>query len=254
MVMWVFTGGRPSESAFKLACEDGYKRMTKGVGVKKGHTIVSWGVGDENKFPEIDCDYTLLNCPDAICRAVNKRTALGVWAAHQVSTVPWTSNKGVAKEWQDQGATIVARKILTGCEGSGIVIIEPGDAIVDAPLYSKYINKIREYRVHATRDKAFATHMKIRDPKQEPKSWKVRSYANGFIFQRNNVAPNAVRDALAVQAVSILGLDFGAVDIIEDKNGKFYVLEVNTAPGIEGVTVPLYASALKELSHANAFA
>jgi glutathione synthase/RimK-type ligase-like ATP-grasp enzyme len=253
-MMWVFTGGRPSESAYKLAHEGGYRRMTKGQGVKKGDTIVSWGVGNEDKFPEIECDYTLLNCPDAVGRAVNKRTAFGVWAAHQVSTVPWTSNKAVAKEWQDQGATIVARKVLTGCEGNGIVIIEPGEAIVDAPLYSKYVNKIREYRVHATRDKAFATHKKIRDPKQEPKSWKVRSYANGFIFQRNNIEPSKVRDLLAVQAVSVLGLDFGAVDIIEDKNGKFYILEVNTAPGIEGQTVPLYASALKELSNGHAYA
>jgi glutathione synthase/RimK-type ligase-like ATP-grasp enzyme len=38
-----------------------------------------------------------------------------------------------------------------------------------------------------------------------------------------------------------LGLDFGAVDIIQDDGGNFYVLEVNTAPGLEGQTIKSYA-------------
>lgn len=256
MSIWVYTGGRLSESAFVLSSCAGFKRMTAGKGVKKGHTIVNWGVGDDSKFPELEVEYNLLNCPDAVLRAVNKRTAFGVWAGHHVSTVPWTANKAMAQEWLDDNNTVVARKILTGHEGDGIVIVEKGQPLIDAPLYSKYIYKVREFRVHATRDKAFASHMKIKDPKlvEPPKTWKVRSYANGFIFQRNNVPASAVRDALAVQAVAALGLDFGAVDIIEDKYGKFYVLEVNTAPGIEGQTTPAYATAIKELVHAFAAA
>lgn len=255
-MIWVYTAGRLSDSAYALSKCDGFRRMTKGGGVKKGHTIINWGVGDDTKFPELEVDYNLMNCPDAVVRAVNKRTSFGVWSGHNVSTVPWTANKAVAKEWQDAGAIIVARKVLTGHEGNGIVIIEPGEPICDAPLYTRYIGKAHEYRVHATRDKAFATHMKIKDPKSKepPKSWKVRSYRNGFIFQRNNVPQSAVRDALAVSAVSALGLDFGAVDIIEDKYGKYYILEVNTAPGIEGQTTPAYAEAIKELVYALATA
>lgn len=252
MPIWVYTGGRLSESAYALSKCEGYRRMTKGEGVKQGHTIVNWGVGDDTKFPEYEFDYNLLNCPDAVMRAVNKKRAFEIWAGQKVSTVPWTANKAVAKEWLDAGRTVVARKVLTGHEGHGIVIIEPGQPLIDAPLYSQYIFKVREFRVHATRDKAFASHMKIKDPKsvEPPKSWKVRSYSNGFIFQRNNVPASAARDALAVQSVAALGLDFGAVDIIEDKYGKFYVLEVNTAPGIEGQTTPAYAGAIKELVYA----
>ena len=255
-MIWVFTAGRLSVSAYSLSKMDGFRRMTKGGGVKKGHTIINWGVGDDTKFPEFEFDFNLLNCPDAVMRAINKRAAFGIWAGDSVSTVPWTSNKAVAKEWLEVGHTIVARKVLTGHEGHGIVIVDPGQPLCDAPLYTKYVGKIREYRVHATRDKAFATHMKIKDPKtkEPPKTWKVRSYANGFIFQRNNVPTSAARDALAVQAVASLGLDFGAVDIIEDTFGKFYVLEVNTAPGIEGQTTPAYAKAIKELVNAVAYA
>jgi len=224
--------------------------MTKGFGVKKGHTVVNWGVADEAKFPELDTEFNLLNCPDAVTRAVNKRKAFEIWAGKHVSTVPWTANKAVAQEWLGDGHTVIVRKLLTSKEGNGIVIVEPGEKLIDAPLYSKYIFKIREFRVHATREKAFATVMKVRDPKQEPKSWKIRSYLNGFIFQRSNVPASDKRDALAVQAVNSLGLDFGAVDIIEDKHGKFYVLEVNTAPGVEGKTTESYAGAIRELADA----
>jgi glutathione synthase/RimK-type ligase-like ATP-grasp enzyme len=253
MPIWVYTGGRLSESAYALAHMDGFRRMTEGKGLKKGQTIVNWGVGDDTKFPEFDFAFNLLNCPDAVCRAVNKKSAFSIWAGHHVSTVPWTANKAVAKEWLASGHIVVVRKLLTGHEGNGIVIVEPGEQLPDAQLYTRYIkNRYREFRVHATRGQAFASHMKIKNPHDPnpPKTWKVRSYANGFIFQRNNVPASAKRDALAVEAVSTLGLDFGAVDILEDKNGNFFVLEVNTAPGIEGQTTPAYAKAIKELVYA----
>jgi glutathione synthase/RimK-type ligase-like ATP-grasp enzyme len=52
----------------------------------------------------------------------------------------------------------------------------------------------------------------------------------------------------AIRTVEILGLDFGAVDIIwNKKQDRYYVLEVNTAPGLEGETVVRYANAFKEL-------
>lgn len=254
-MIWVYTAGRASEGAYALAHMPGYRRMTEGKGIKNGDIIVNWGVGDDTKFPEIDKEFTLFNCPDAVVRAVNKHTAFKIWAGHSVQTVPWTSNKAIAQGWLDTGGTVIARKLLTGHEGNGIVVIEKGEKLIDAPLYSKYIFKVREFRVHATRTHAFASHMKIKDPKVDaPKTWKVRSYANGFIFQRNNVPQSAARDLLAVQAVETLGLDFGAVDIIEDKQGNFYILEVNTAPGIEGQSTEAYAIAIKELGNALAAA
>jgi D-alanine-D-alanine ligase-like ATP-grasp enzyme len=42
-------------------------------------------------------------------------------------------------------------------------------------------------------------------------------------------------------------LDFGAVDVIwNEKQQRAYVLEVNTAPGLEGQTVDDYARGIKE--------
>jgi glutathione synthase/RimK-type ligase-like ATP-grasp enzyme len=76
----------------------------------------------------------------------------------------------------------------------------------------------------------------------------VRNTANGFVFQRNGIVPPAgIRD-LAISAVASLQLDFGAVDIIYNgAQDKCFVLEVNTAPGLEGSTIIKYKDALLEL-------
>ena len=52
----------------------------------------------------------------------------------------------------------------------------------------------------------------------------------------------------AVLSVKAVGLDFAGVDVIwNDKQKKAYVLEVNTAPGIEGQTVVNYAKAMWDM-------
>ena len=49
-------------------------------------------------------------------------------------------------------------------------------------------------------------------------------------------------------AVEGLMVDFGAVDVVwNDQYQKAYVLEVNTAPGIENSTVLDYATAVETL-------
>ena len=62
------------------------------------------------------------------------------------------------------------------------------------------------------------------------------------------MTPDPVRDTIAVNAVKALGLDFGAVDIIyNEKENQYYVLEVNTAPGLEGTTLIKYAERFSKL-------
>lgn len=248
MKIWLWTGGRPSNSAKALAESPGFRRYITGKSFKSDDVLVNWGT---TKILAIG-DSRVLNSLDAINLAANKYFAFTALAGKEISTVPWTANKAVAQEWQNAGGTIVCRTILTGHSGKGIIIIEEGEEIPDAPLYTKYIFKTKEYRVHATKTDVIDTQRKVRDPDQEPISWKVRSHANGFIFQRNNILPNDTRDTLAISAVKALGLDFGAVDIVEDKKGNLYVLEVNTAPGLEGQTVEAYTAALGKLANAPA--
>lgn len=103
-----------------------------------------------------------------------------------------------------------------------------------AGFFTEYIPHSTEYRVWIYRQRHLATYEKSM---ARPNEYKFigRNYRNGFIF--NRIEPANVNKILAQEAnkaVIALGLDFGAVDILHGKDGKFYVLEVNTAPGVEG--------------------
>lgn len=244
MKVWIYTGGRASNSAKELSNAPNFRRFITGVNFKGDDVLVNWGTTKVVNHPT-----KILNSVAAIALAANKYHAFTAMAGKNISTVPWTANKAVALEWQAAGATIVVRNVLTGHSGNGIIIVEKGEVVPDAPLYTKYIFKVKEYRVHATQTEVIDTQRKVRDTDREVVTWKVRSYENGFLFQRNNILPSQARDDLAVSVIKTLGLDFGAVDIIEDKNGKLFVLEVNTAPGLEGQTVTTYINALEKLAN-----
>lgn len=119
-------------------------------------------------------------------------------------------------------------------KGKDIRVAGQGD------YYVQFIQKAHEYRVYAYRRKAFAVYEKLRllrGKKQVKGTWRdaslVWNYRNGYAFKFHKTASDALK-ALGAAAVEALGLDFGAVDIIEDRDGKLFVLEVNTAPGIQG--------------------
>ena len=75
---------------------------------------------------------------------------------------------------------------------------------------------------------------------------KVRNLANGWIYAKDNIVPLKEKaTSLAIQSIEALGLDFGAVDLIyNEKYDTYYVLEINTAPGLTGTTLNNYTEAL----------
>jgi glutathione synthase/RimK-type ligase-like ATP-grasp enzyme len=76
----------------------------------------------------------------------------------------------------------------------------------------------------------------------------IKSNTRGYKFAHvdvKNVSTALVAEAQ--KAVKALGLCFGAVDCVLDANGKAWVLEVNTGPGLEGTTFDAYVAAFKKL-------
>ena len=244
-MIWVSTNGRPSNSAKALSALPGFRRLREARKPLKKDVIVNWGSSTGLTSPAIPAEARVLNSLGAVKRAANKLLTFIAMAGEHVECVPWTANADLADEWLGEGYTVVARTILTGHSGEGIILLDSNAEFVDAPLYTKYVPKVAEYRVHVVNGAVIDTQRKVRNPEVEPLSWKIRSHKNGFIFQRGNIAADAERDSLAIQAVESLGLDFGAVDIITDKTGRSYVLEINTAPGLEGQTVTSYANAFQ---------
>ena len=129
-------------------------------------------------------------------------------------------------------------------------IIAPDDKkkLPVAPSYVQYIPKAYEFRVHVFGDVIIDVQQKKKSNAVDLVNTKIRNHANGGIFSREDMAAEAesyTMRKIAVDAVRRMQLDFGAVDIIyNNKEDMFYILEINTAPGLEGATVKLYADAI----------
>lgn len=240
-----------SKSAKSLAESMAAKRI-KHTGSKfKGRatkTVVNWGA---TELPAEVLKCRVFNPPEAVVEASNKRTFFNKLAdADKADLAPMaTTDKTKAQEWLDSGKSIVCRTVLAGHSGEGIVIVDTGEKLIDAPLYVQYKKKKEEYRVHVGGGEVFDIQRKVRKADVEIENWRVRSHDNGFIYQRNDIDPPPALEQHALDVMEQFGLDFGAVDIIWNaKEQKCYALEINTAPGLEGTTLENYAAMLKEIA------
>jgi hypothetical protein len=200
--------------------------------------IINWGNSNENNFPRT------LNDSLDILGASNKLTAFMVMRDAGVQ-IPefWTNREDIP----DDAFPIVCRTILNGHSGAGIVIANNRGEIVNAPLYVKYMKKRDEYRIHAGLHGIISIQRKATRNGEPPLDTRIRNHNNGYVFIRGDVAPPEQVIEQARFAVNSLGLDFGAVDIIYNHHYQLAtVLEVNTAPGLEGQTVIDYANYFRE--------
>lgn len=254
---YVYTARRASRSALDLAKSMRVKRIrTNNSHFKpdKHKAIINWGVTrfefDEKTFRRV------VNLPSLVGVSSNKLTFFQYIQALPENirpcVPPWTTDIEEAKRWQAKGHDVVARRTLTGHSGNGIVICGKGDTIPQAPLYTQYVKKEEEYRVHFVKDASDPyVQRKVRVLEVQNPDWKVRNLRGGFRYAN---APENVGQVPALvlseakKAFEGTGLDFCCVDVIYNRHSdKAYVLEVNTAPGLMGKTLEFYSKNLTKL-------
>lgn len=219
--------------------------------------VINWGMSDENVLPGIAIAVNLwegeikyLNPSRLIRQASNKLNFFNLVSNTHPDIIPqfWTNRN----EIPDNCYPIVCRSVLAGHSGAGITIAESPDQLVDAPLYVKYVPKQDEYRIHVGKKPdgeltIISAQRKARREGFENPNWRVRNHNNGFVFVRGNVNPPQSVFDVAKSALGCTSLDFGAVDVIwNERQQRAYVLEVNTAPGLEGQTITDYVSFFRE--------
>lgn len=141
---------------------------------------------------------------------------------------------------------IVARTLINASEGRGIRVFHRTEPWPMAPLYTEYIPKKKEFRVHVWDNEVIdVAEKRKRAGYSQERDTQIRNTANGYVFCRTGVVePGGIRE-LATSAVSAIGRTYGAVDIIwNEKRDKCYVLEVNSRPGMQNTTVERYANAI----------
>lgn len=243
---------RGSQSAKLLSLHTGWLRMKQPTKRKPWNTmVINWGCSEP-----LNWDWVMVNRRAGL--AGNKLTTFSLLEQAGVPTPEWTPTRTTAHKWLTDGERVFARKLLNSHSGKGIVNLFEGkdypwilDEVPEAPLYVKYIQKSAEYRVHVVDQKVVCVQQKKRRKGMEPLNKYIRSWHNGYVFVKQGVdLPKETLD-IATRAVAAVRLDFGAVDIIiGKKDNKPYVLEVNTAPGLDNGTAADYAAALEEMIHA----
>ena len=213
--------------------------------VPEDSLIFNWG---RSTSPNIHCsgDVIYLNSPEFVEVAGNKLKTFNTLKDKQGVIIPeWTTDKTVALGWYNKKRVVLSRTILTGHSGNGIVIWDD-DNKPDAPLYVQYVRKTAEYRVHVAFEEVIDVQQKRKQLEfQGTYNPYIRSHHNGWVYCRENLEVyNNSLYTTALEAVKALNLDYGAVDIVYNaKSDRYHVLEVNTAPGLEGETMFSYVIA-----------
>jgi glutathione synthase/RimK-type ligase-like ATP-grasp enzyme len=239
-----------SESARALAKELSCKRVypDRKYKYKPGDLVVNWGNSTmpDWAFPHLG----ILNHPVAVRVASNKLDAFEHMLELDLPVPNFSFDKSDAVTWLGESGDrgrVYCRTKLTGHSGDGIVIATNEEELVDANLYVEGIRGYRdEYRIHVFGD-VIDVQMKKRKVDADVNTL-IRNHHNGYVYCREDIIqPTEEMKIGAVGAVVAMGLDFGAVDIVKLRDsGEYYILEVNTAPGICNSTLDKYVTAIKE--------
>ena len=166
---------------------------------------------------------------------------------HNVPALEFTTDHAQAATWTMDGHTVFGRQLLNASCGKGIVVYDVGctPEVPTCPVYTLYRKKKREFRVHVFNNVVVrVTEKKLRSGWDGPRDSKIRNLDNGFVFCHCEEEPEGLRE-LAVNAAACVQSSFRGVDIgYNEKHNQLFVIEVNSAPGMQGTTLSSYINAI----------
>lgn len=171
----------------------------------------------------------------------------------QLPALLFTTCKQTAKDWTTEKQTVFCRTLTKACDGKGIVIANTPEEVVNAPVYTLYKKKKREYRVHVFNHKVVSVLEKRQKVGWDgPKNPQIRNTVNGYVFCHEDVIePEGIRE-LAVKASYATSSDFAGVDIgYNELKNELFVIEVNSAPGIAGSNLDRYSEVIIKEAYGN---
>jgi hypothetical protein len=200
-----------------------------------------------------------LNCE----RPHNKLWEMKRLRDHGVRTVPFDVQfkDAVARAWDDLRAkgkrAALFGRLKNHSQGKDIFPFELTEDSREKQLaveckkkrdfWTQVVPRVAEFRVHAfcRRVDHAAEKVPISEEARAALIWNQKNCT----YEYSNPVPEAAKN-IAIDAVAEYGLDFGAVDVLQDVNGDCYVLEVNLRPGLNEDMVIYYATKMAEAAKA----
>jgi hypothetical protein len=206
----------------------------------------------------------VLNPAERVHNAASKVVAYSVWNEAGIPTIDWTSEYDEAMAWSNDGVCVLSRRdFLSG--GKGIYINPPNSTVRRSQFYARYYAKTHEYRIHVFNGRVIDFTQKRKrgdtDADEDTRTNRqrlIRTIDHGWVHCHDDIhLRDAVLDRVAddcCRAVAVLGLDFGAIDLMVTTSKKYpdkilshRIAEVNTAPGLGNTaTIAAYIQAIRE--------
>ncbi|SON55854.1 Alpha-aminoadipate-LysW ligase LysX [Hartmannibacter diazotrophicus] len=219
-----FEGGLPRAVLVRGIAAGSFEAITLRLGIL--HALEAVGV-------------TVWNSARAIERCVDKSTASLILARKGIrtpSTFVSESREAAMARLEAEGAPMVL-KPLFGSQGKGIRLLTAGEEFpsVEEVGGVYYLQRYIRPRDGLYRDyRLFVSGGRLVDAMcRESESWITNVHQGGRPCPWD---PPLEVKAMAVAAVEAIGARFAGVDMIEDDEGGFQVLEVNSMPAWKGLS------------------
>jgi hypothetical protein len=236
----IFPYTQNSAGAIAIAKElDGKRILRTGSAYvyKPSDVVINWGASD---------------CPFPQALNYNNKNIL-----NKLVFFRKLANTGLTPRYvEDEAAAsllnfpVFCRTKLTGKDGSGIVIANNPNELVDCDLYTEAVAKSAEYRVHVGRlpngmiTILGAQKKWVPDPNKLDNKLVWAGEGTNFVWTVDGlpiVLPESVADVAGRTLAEFPELTFAAMDIVYDNVFKrAFVLEANSAPTITPKTAELY--------------
>lgn len=217
----------------------------------KADLVLRWGSTEE--FPRLTSKVEL-NSLEATRNASDKLQMMKLLTRNGIKTpdILFNPNRQIPVEAQEYLTSIEDFKNEEGkfyVRGANQEVrytdtVKVGDLYISKPIE----NKRREYRVHVFDGKILEIYEKV------PQEENVRLFkAHNCRFERRN--PENCRLSLedqemCIRAVNALGLVFGGVDLLRNKDQECFVSEVNSAPALNSLNIERYFVKIMEYYNA----
>lgn len=221
-------------------------------------TLINFGKTDPSCLPT--GRYVLINHPDGVLNAADKRRTKEKFQEASIPTAEWWPDFDIPEK---KFPIVVKHRF--GSRGTGVYLMKTpedlhqffatrGESLVKDKFIAEQFKNYRfEYRLHATATEVFLANRKGRvDGVPGDERWK-HQFDNSVWFKEDNPLfhkPSTWEDikATASKAITSLGMDFGAVDIKVNQKGEFFIIEVNSAPSLGEVTRDHYIDMIPRLA------
>jgi len=187
--------------------------------------VVRWG----NRIPMEMNGSIVYNKSEAIERATNKKLCRELFQMNNLACPKLIKFENEATKFP-----IIARP-ATHSKGKNFVVLNNIQQFrnhyyanhLNGWYYSEFVDKKQEFRLHIAHGRIL-NYLEKPKPNDGQIAWNRALNEDPFINVKWSDYNSDVCK-LAIQSLSLLGLDFGAVDIMLDKDNKPSLLEVNTA-------------------------